>query len=270
MRIALTIAGSDSGGGAGIQADLKTFQRFGVFGTSVITAITAQNTVGVRAVHAVPVDIIEAQLAALAEDLPPVGLKTGMLGSAEAARAVSAAITRYRWGPYVLDPVMVASSGARLLDQDAEIEVRTRLLPLSTVVTPNLEEAAALVDYPVRDSVAMERAGRALLEMGAGAVLIKGGHLAGESLVDVLVTRDEVRHFEHPRIATRSTHGTGCTLSAAITAGLVRRLEGWTPERLVPWDLLTSAVGDALEYVQRAIAGAPGLGRGAGPLNHSA
>jgi hydroxymethylpyrimidine/phosphomethylpyrimidine kinase len=147
--------------------------------------------------------------------------------------------------------------------------VRTRLLPLSTVVTPNLEEAAALVGYPVRDSVAMERAGRALLEMGAGAVLIKGGHLAGESLVDVLVTRDEVRHFEHPRIATRSTHGTGCTLSAAITAGLVRRLEGWTPERLVPWDLLTSTVGDALEYVQRAIAGAPGLGRGAGPLNHS-
>ena len=270
MRIALTIAGSDSGGGAGIQADLKAFQRFGVFGTSVVTAITAQNTVGVRAVHVVPVAIIEAQLAALAEDLPPVAFKTGMLGSADVTRAVAAAIARYRWGPYVLDPVMAASSGARLLEQDAETEVRNRLLPLATVVTPNLEETAALVDYPVRDAAAMERAGRALVQMGAGAALIKGGHLAGDSLVDVLVTRDEVRRFEHPRIATRSTHGTGCTLSAAITAGLVRRLEGRTTVRLLPWDLLTSTVADALEYVQRAIAGAPGLGSGTGPLNHSA
>jgi hydroxymethylpyrimidine/phosphomethylpyrimidine kinase len=269
MRIALTIAGSDSGGGAGIQADLKTFQRFGVFGTSVVTSITAQNTVGVSAVHAVPVDMIEAQLAALAEDLPPAALKSGMLGSAGVVRAVAAAIARYRWGPYVLDPVMVASTGARLLDQDAEIEVRIRLLPLAAVVTPNLEEAAALVEYPVRDAAAMKRAGRALVDLGAGAALIKGGHLAGESLVDVLVTRDDVRHFEHPRIATRSTHGTGCTLSAAITAGLARRLEGWTSERLVPSDVLTFAVADALEYVQRAIAAAPGLGSGVGPLNHS-
>jgi hydroxymethylpyrimidine/phosphomethylpyrimidine kinase len=270
MRIALTIAGSDSGGGAGIQADLKTFQRFGVFGTSVVTAITAQNTVGVQAIHALPVDLIEAQLAALAEDLPPAALKSGMLGSAGVVRAVAAAIAAYRWGPYVLDPVMVASSGARLLDRDAEIEVRTRLLPLAAVVTPNLEETAALVDFPVREAAAMERAGRALVDMGAGAALIKGGHLAGNSLVDVLVTRDDIRRFEHPRIATRSTHGTGCTLSAAITAGLARRLEGWTTERPVPSDVLTSAVADALEYVQRAIAAAPGLGSGTGPLNHSA
>lgn len=270
MRIALTIAGSDSGGGAGIQADLKTFQRFGVFGTSVVTAITAQNTVGIRAVHAVPIEIIDAQLAALAEDLPPAALKSGMLGSADATRAVAAAITRYRWGPYVLDPVMVASSGARLLDPDAEIELRRRLLPLASVVTPNLEEAAALAGHPVRDAAAMERAGQALLGMGAGAALIKGGHLAEETLVDVLVTPDLVRHFEHPRIATRSTHGTGCTLSAAITAGLARRLEGWTRDRPVPPDILTSVVADALEYVQRAIAGAPGLGGGIGPLNHLA
>jgi len=270
MRIALTIAGSDSGGGAGIQADLKTFQRFGVFGTSVVTAITAQNTVGVRAVHPVPVNIIEDQLAALAEDLPPAAFKTGMLGSADVVRAVAAAIARYRWGPYVLDPVMAASTGARLLDQDAETEVRNRLLPLSTVVTPNLEETAALVNSPIRGADAMERAGHALVEMGAGAALIKGGHLAGDSLVDVLVTRDEVRRFEHPRIATRSTHGTGCTLSAAITAGLARRLEGRTTEKSLPWDLLTSTVADALEYVQRAIAAAPGVGAGTGPLNHSA
>ena len=269
MRIALTIAGSDSGGGAGIQADLKTFQRFGVFGTSVVTAITAQNTVGVRAVHAVPVDMIEAQLAALAEDLPPAALKTGMLGSAEVVRAVAAAIARYRWGPYVLDPVMVASSGARLLDRDAEIGVRNRLLPLTALVTPNLEEAAALVEFPVRDAVTMERAGRALVDLGAGAALVKGGHLAGESLVDVLVTQDAARRFEHPRIVTSSTHGTGCTLSAAIAAGLARRLEGWTSDRSVASDVLTSAVTDALEYVQRAIATAPGLGSGAGPLNHS-
>lgn len=254
MKVALTIAGSDSGGGAGIQADLKTFQRFGVFGTSVVTAVTAQNTREVRAVHPVPLEIVLAQLDALADDLPPAALKTGMLATSALVVAVADAIARYRFGPYVLDPVMVATSGDRLLDPGAEREVLERLLPLATLVTPNLEEAAILTGSPVNDPAAMERAGRLLLERGAHAILVKGGHLPGKQLVDVLVTRDSIRHLSRERIDTTSTHGTGCTLSAAITAGLAlgRPLE--------------VAVDDALAYVHRAIATAPGLGGGHGPL----
>jgi len=258
MQIALTIAGSDSGGGAGIQADLKTFQRFGVFGTSVLTAVTAQNTLGVRAVHPVPAGIVAAQLAALAEDLPPAALKSGMLATAELVREVATGIARYDWANYVLDPVMVASSGDRLLEQDAEQALRELLLPLATVVTPNLEEAAILAGFPVGDPDAMEKAGQRLLETGAAAVLVKGGHLPGNELVDVLVTSGGMRRFQHRRIATTSTHGTGCTLSAAITAGLAL---GRT---------LQDAVATALDYVRRAISGAPGLGAGRGPVDHSA
>ncbi len=254
MRIALTIAGSDSGGGAGIQADLKTFQRFGVFGTSVVTAVTAQNTREVRAVHPVPIENVLAQLEALADDLPPAALKTGMLATSALVVAVASAIGRYRFGPYVLDPVMVATSGDRLLDPDAEREVLERLLPLATLVTPNLDEAAILTGIPVNNPAAMERAGRLLLERGAHAALVKGGHLPGKRLVDVLVTPDGVRHLRHERIDTTSTHGTGCTLSAAVTAGLAlgRPLE--------------VAVSDALDFVRRAIAAAPGLGGGHGPV----
>jgi hydroxymethylpyrimidine/phosphomethylpyrimidine kinase len=271
MRIALTIAGSDSGGGAGIQADLKTFQRFGVFGTSVIVAITAQNTRGVRAVHAVPAEIVGAQLAALAEDLPPDALKSGMLATSELVERVAAAIADYGFGPYVLDPVMVASSGDRLLASEAEGAVRDRLLPLAAVVTPNLDEAAILTGAPIADPGAMERAGRALLELGAGAALVKGGHLPGDELVDVLVTPEGVRRFTHRRLVTRSTHGTGCTLSAAIAAGLAQGSEGAkTQGGQVPAVLLHQAVEDALEYVHRAIATAPGLGQGHGPVNHRA
>lgn len=258
MRIALTIAGSDSGGGAGIQADLKTFQRFGVFGTSAVTAITAQNTLGVRAVHPIPVEMVLAQLDALAADLPPAALKTGMLATAELAAAVGDAIARFAWTPYVLDPVMVASSGDVLLDPAAEAVLRNGLVPLAAIVTPNLDEAAILAEFPVSDPAAMERAGRALLELGASAALVKGGHLPGDRLVDVLVTRDGARHFAHDRIQTASTHGTGCTLSAAITAGLARGRP------------LGVAVSDALAYVRSAIAAAPGLGGGQGPLDHSA
>src|SRR5712671_4244055 len=163
MRIALTIAGSDSGGGAGIQADLKTFQRFGVFGTSAITAVTAQNTRGVRAVHPVPLAILEAELEALAEDLPPAAVKTGMLATAELARAAGDAIERHGWAAYVLDPVMVASSGDRLLEPDAVLVLRERLLPLAALVTPNLEEAERLAGFPVTGAASMERAGRTLL-----------------------------------------------------------------------------------------------------------
>jgi hydroxymethylpyrimidine/phosphomethylpyrimidine kinase len=266
MQIALTIAGSDSGGGAGIQADLKTFQRFGVFGTSVITAVTAQNTRGVLAVHLVPGEIVRAQLAALAADLPAHACKTGMLASAPLVVAVAESLDPDT--PYVCDPVMVASSGDRLLDPDAERLIAKRLIPGATLVTPNLDEAAILAGFPVGDPAAMERAGRALLELGAEAVLVKGGHLPGEVLVDLLVTPAGTRRFQHPRIATSSTHGTGCTLSAAITAGLAGRLDGSTAGRLVPAALLEAAVTDALDYLQRAILNAPGLGAGHGPVGH--
>jgi len=258
MRIALSIAGSDSGGGAGIQADLKTFHQFGVFGTSVITAVTAQNTVGVRAWEALPAGLVAQQIDALATDLPPDALKSGMLGSEELVETTAAGIARYSLPHYVLDPVMVATSGDRLLEPAAEALIARRLVPLADVVTPNLDEARILVQDEVRTPDEMERAGRALLRMGAKAALVKGGHLTGDEVVDVLVTEGAVRRFTHPRIETTSTHGTGCTLSAGIAAGLAlgRPLE--------------QAVADALDFVHRAIAAAPGLGRGGGhgPLNH--
>jgi hydroxymethylpyrimidine/phosphomethylpyrimidine kinase len=256
MRIALTIAGSDSGGGAGIQADLKTFQQFGVFGTSVIVALTAQNTRGVRAVEAVPEAMVAAQLTALAEDLPPAALKTGMLAEASLVRLVAKAIRENGWGPLVLDPVMVSTSGHRLLSTDAEWVVRELLLPLAAVVTPNLDEASILTDRAVHDLPTMERAGQALLDEGAAAARVKGGHLEGDEVTDILVTPGGTIYFRRPRIETTSTHGTGCTLSAAITAGLALGRD------------LEIAVVDALDYVYRAISEAPGLGSGNGPLDH--
>jgi hydroxymethylpyrimidine/phosphomethylpyrimidine kinase len=258
MRIALTIAGSDSGGGAGIQADLKTFHQFGVFGTSVITAVTAQNTVGVRGWEALGVELVTRQIEALADDLPPAAVKSGMLGTAALVEAVADAIVRFGLPNYVLDPVMVATSGDRLLVREAERSIRVRLVPIAALVTPNLDEAQILVEEEVRSVAQMERAARALLKMGARAALVKGGHLAGEAeeIVDLLADGTDVRRFRHPRLATSSTHGTGCTLSAAAAAGLAlgRPLE--------------QAVADALDFVHRAMAAAPGLGRGHGPLNH--
>lgn len=268
MQIALTIAGSDSGGGAGIQADLKTFQRFGVFGTSVVTAVTAQNTLGVAAVHAIPAAIVRAQLAALASDLPAAACKTGMLASAELAQVVADALDPAI--PYVCDPVMVATSGDRLLDLAAERVYAARLIPRASLITPNLDEASILAGFAVNDPSSMERAGRALLELGADAALIKGGHLPGDGLVDLLVTKKGIRRFDQSRIQTRSTHGTGCTLSAAITAGLARRVGEWTGGREVPAEMLITVVTEALDYVHRAIATAPGLGGGHGPLNNGA
>ncbi len=259
MKIALTIAGSDSGGGAGIQADLKTFQQFGVFGTSVIVALTAQNTRGVRAVETVPESMVAAQLTALAEDLPPAALKTGMLAEASLVRLVAKAIRENGWQPLVVDPVMVATSGHRLLTTEAEDVIRERLLPLAALVTPNLDEAAVLTGRAVHDIASMERAGETLLRFGAGAALVKGGHLHNgtETLTDIFVTADGIRHLTRPRLTTTSTHGTGCTLSAAVAAGLAlgRPLE--------------TAVADALDFVHRAIAHAPGLGAGHGPLDHT-
>ena len=259
MRIALTIAGSDSGGAAGIQADLKTFHQFGVYGTSAITAVTAQNTIGVSAWQALPATLVAEQIDALAEDLRPAAIKTGMLGSREIVDTVAERIAQHRLTTYVLDPVMVATSGDRLLDRDAEQLIARRLAPLALLVTPNLNEAEILVDAEVRTPDQMERAGRALVAMGAQAALVKGGHLSyATTIVDVLVHDGSARRFTHERIDTTSTHGTGCTLSAAITAGLAlgRPLE--------------QAVADGLDFVHRAIAAAPGLGstKGHGPLNH--
>src|SRR5436190_1997327 len=256
VKIALTIAGSDSGGGGGIQADLKTFHQFGVLGTSVITAVTAQNTVGVLAWEPVPAELVTRQLDAVADDLPPAATKSGMLGSASLVEAVAEGIARRRLPNYVLDPVMIATSGDRLLDRDAERLVVRRLVPLATVVTPNVDEAGVLVGGEVRTPDDMERAGRALVRLGARAALVKGGHLAGEQVVAGLVADGAARRFTRPRLETTSTHGTGCTLSAAVAAGLAH---GRSLER---------AVEDALDFVHRAIAAAPGLGRGHGPLNH--
>jgi len=256
MPIALTIAGSDSGGGAGIQADLKTFHQFGVFGTSVITAVTAQNTVGVRDWAALPLQLVARQIDAVAEDLRPAAVKTGMLGSAELVEVVAGSIARHALPNYVLDPVVSSTSGDRLLHRDAEQLVGRRLVPLATLVTPNLDEARMLVGEEVATVEQMERAALALLKMGARAALVKGGHLEGGEVVDVLAADGAVRRFARPRLSTTSTHGTGCTLSAAVAAGLAH---GRPLER---------AVADALDFVHRAIAAAPGLGKGCGPLNH--
>lgn len=256
MRIALTIAGSDSGGGAGIQADLKTFHQFGVFGTSVIVAVTAQNTRGVTGLHAMPATMVDAQLDAVVSDLSPDACKTGMLATAELVEVVARGIARHALRNYVLDPVMVASSGDRLLDRDAEQRIVQHLVPLATVVTPNLDEASLLVEEEVDSVERMEAAGRALVRRGAQAALVKGGHLPGDTVVDVLVVGDELQRITHRRIDTTSTHGTGCTLSSAVAAGLAKGRS------------LEQACRDALMFVHQAIATAPGLGSGHGPLNH--
>ena len=259
MRIALTIAGSDSGGGAGIQADLKTFQRFGVFGTSAITAITAQNTRGVTAWEPVPVALVRAQIEAVIADLAPSACKSGMLGSAEITSTVADAIRGNKLRNYVLDPVMVATSGDLLLEQDAIEVIRESLIPLATLVTPNLHEAALLTGEEIDDEESMVRAAEILVnDLGAQAALVKGGHLsAGDRVIDVLYDGD-ARTFRGRRLETTNTHGTGCTLSAAITA------------QLANGESLHAAVRRSIDYVHNAIATAPGLGSGHGPLNHLA
>ena len=262
--IALTIAGSDSGGGAGIQADLKTFQAFGVFGTSAITAITAQNTFGVSDVHPVPVEVVRAQIRAVASDLHPAAFKTGMLATVEIIEGVADAIEAEALKRYVLDPVMVATSGSRLLAPAAERAIVDHLLPLCEIVTPNLPEALVLLGESRTLTAERVNASEedlrgyasALVERGARAALVKGGHLMGDEVVDVLYDGDRCRVWRRPRIDTTSTHGTGCTLSAAIAAGLARGQP------------LHEAVERGLDFVARALATAPGLGAGHGPLNH--
>ena len=256
MRTALTIAGSDSGGGAGIQADLKTFAAHGVFGTSALTAVTAQNTRGVAAVHLLPLTMIRAQIDTVVSDIRPDAVKIGMLATAEIITEVVRALDAHALRPVVLDPVMVAKGGSRLLAADAVAAMSALLTPRATIITPNLAEAEVLAGFEVRGVAAMDRAARALVEAGAGAALIKGGHLEGNRVVDVLWTGAERHVFEADRIDTVHTHGTGCTLSSAIAA------------RLALGDPLVDAVAAAIAYVRRAIAQAPGLGRGHGPLNH--
>ena len=261
MPIALTVAGSDSSGGAGIQADLKTFAALGVYGASAITAITAQNTLGVRAIHDVPPDIVEAQIDAVFDDLAVGAVKIGMLSQAATIEAVAHALTRHGARNVVLDPVMVATSGARLLAPDAVATLRERLFPLAAIVTPNVPEAAALTGAgPARNENEMELQARHLLSEGARAVLIKGGHNDGAESTDLFVAQDskDTCRFAAPRIATSNTHGTGCTLSSAIAAGLAKGLS------------LVEAVQDAKTFVTAAIVAADRLrvGRGQGPLHH--
>lgn len=256
MQIALTIAGSDSGGGAGIQADLKTFHQFGVFGTSVITALTAQNTLGVTNWSAVDAGMLRAQLAAVLTDLRPASCKSGMLPNAEVIGIVAASIREYRLHNYVLDPVMVATSGDVLVEKNAVAAIQHSLFPLAALATPNLDEAAVLLGDRINDESEMKAAARKLAGMGAKAVLLKGGHLSGtDSVIDVLFD-GEWTVFRHERIETSSTHGTGCTLSAAIAAQLALG---------VP---LRDSVRTGIDFVHRAIAEAPRIGSGHGPLNH--
>ena len=257
LPVALSIAGSDSGAGAGIQADLKTFAAFGVYGVTVITAITAQNTVGVRAVQEVDVEIIAAQLDAVAEDFAIAALKTGMLSSAAIIEVVAGGLQRHRLRPLVVDPVMIAKSGDRLLHEDAVDALRRTLLPLAYVVTPNIPEAEVLAGRKIFTWDDRVAAARAIMDLGANAVVIKGGHSEDDPIIDLLVDRQGVHEYRAPRIVTTSTHGTGCTFSAAITAALAAGHE------------LPDAVAGAREYLSRALATAPGLGHGHGPLNHA-
>ena len=255
----LSIAGSDSGGGAGIQADLKTFAALGCFGMTAITAITSQNTLGVRSIHAVPLDILRDQIDAVIEDIGADAVKISMLHSADTVREVAAALKRHQLRTVVLDPVMIATSGAVLIDTEA-VDVLVRdLFPLATVITPNLDEAALLVKQTLKTEADMEKAARKLLEMGAPAVLLKGGHLAGDTVSDLLLARGAAPVWlRAPRIPSGNTRGTGCTLSSAIASHLALGAD------------LTQSVRQSRDFVRSALqSGAPvRTGAGSGPLNH--
>jgi hydroxymethylpyrimidine/phosphomethylpyrimidine kinase len=256
MHTALTIAGSDSGGGAGIQADLKTFAAHRVFGTCAITAITAQNTLGVTMWRAVPTDLVTAQIEAVAGDIGVDAVKVGMLASAAIVEAVAAAIAELDLPHVVVDPVMVAKGGDRLLEEDAVAALRTELLPRAHIVTPNVPEAEVLSALTIRSIDDMRAAGERILKLGPRVVLVKGGHLDGPESVDVACTAHGIFELRGPRIATRHTHGTGCTLSSAIAANLALGLDDRT------------ALSRARDYLDGAIRHAPGIGQGHGPLGH--
>ncbi|MCL6557687.1 MAG: bifunctional hydroxymethylpyrimidine kinase/phosphomethylpyrimidine kinase [Firmicutes bacterium] len=255
MKLALTIAGSDSGGGAGIQADLKTFSAHGVFGMSVITSITAQNTVGVLGIEDVSPDMVALQMKAVFEDLYPDAVKIGMVSSGAIIEAVAGSLERYRPGNVVLDPVMISKSKSPLLKPEAVDALKKKLLPLSTVVTPNLMEAEELSGIEIKDKKGMKEAARRILAMGAGAVIVKGGHLTGDA-ADVMYDGKDFFEFSSGRIHTKNTHGTGCTFSSAIAANLALGCS------------LAEAVERAKRYITGAIQNALDIGSGVGPTNH--
>jgi hydroxymethylpyrimidine/phosphomethylpyrimidine kinase len=257
--IALTIAGSDSSGGAGIQADLKTFSALGVYGASVITALTAQNTLGVQGIHNAPPSFVVQQIQSVLSDLDVRAIKIGMLSNTAIIKAVAGVLAMHRHIPVVLDPVMVAASGDALLEADAIVALRTCLLPLAAIITPNLPEASLLCGLPVaRHEDQVIEQGRQLLAQGASSVLVKGGHAEGAESTDVLIAPGLLRRYSAPRIATRNVHGTGCTLSSAIAAGLAKGLP------------LVEAVAVAKTYITAAIAASSELavGKGHGPAHH--
>jgi hydroxymethylpyrimidine/phosphomethylpyrimidine kinase len=259
IPIALTIAGSDSSGGAGVQADLKTFAALGVYGASVITALTAQNTTGVSGIHQIPADFVTAQIDAVFGDLDVKSIKIGMVAQRATIEAIVAGLSRWSPTHVVLDPVMVATSGDHLLARDAVDALRTKLIPRASLLTPNLPEAAALLEEAVAESeTAIARQGERLLAMGCRAVLIKGGHGQGSESIDYLFTGSGTVMLAAPRIATQNTHGTGCSLSSAIAAGLAKG------------ENLESAVRAAKTWIGAAIAAADrlGVGHGHGPLHH--
>jgi hydroxymethylpyrimidine/phosphomethylpyrimidine kinase len=259
VPVALTIAGSDSSGGAGIQADLKTFAAFGVYGASVITALTAQNTQRVSGIHAVPAAFVTAQIDAVFDDLDIAAVKIGMVAQLSIIEAIAAALARRTPRHVVFDPVMVATSGERLLSTEAVSALRERLIPQASLITPNLPEAAALLDEPVAaDKATIADQGKRLLAMGASAVLIKGGHGQRAESIDYLFTPGDVLALGAPRIATANTHGTGCSLSSAIAASLAKG------------ETLETAVRNAKAWITEAIAAADrlGVGHGNGPIHH--
>ncbi len=254
--VALTIAGSDPSGGAGIQADLKTFHQFGVYGEAAITLLTVQNTCGVQSIEYLAADLVTAQVCAVIEDIPPAAAKTGALGTREVIEAVAEMAAQFQF-PLIVDPVLLSKNGAALLTPDAIEVFKTKLLPRAFLVTPNLAEAAILTGSPVCDPRGMKQAAEKLAALGPRAVLVKGGHLSGDA-TDLLFYDGKWLDFTAPRIETRHTHGTGCTFSAAITALLASGHD------------LESAVRKAKHFITEAIRTSPGLGRGAGPVNHHA
>ncbi|HEX4808675.1 MAG TPA: bifunctional hydroxymethylpyrimidine kinase/phosphomethylpyrimidine kinase [Bryobacteraceae bacterium] len=254
--IALTIAGSDPSGGAGIQADLKTFHQFGVYGEAVVTLITVQNTRAVTRIELLAPDLVRQQIEAVLSDIPPHAAKTGALGSIEVVEAVADLAKSFSF-PLVVDPVLVSKHGSRLLSPEAEDVLKRKLLPCAYLLTPNIPEAEALTGTPVSDEAGMRESAKRLLDLGCKAVLIKGGHRSGSPL-DVLAHSNSISLFDGKRVDTKHTHGTGCTYSAAITAGLALGHD------------LEEAVRRAKSYVQAAIETAPGLGSGQGPVNHFA
>jgi hydroxymethylpyrimidine/phosphomethylpyrimidine kinase len=256
MRAALTIAGSDSSAGAGIQADLKTFAALGVYGTSAITAITAQNTLGVSAVFALSADLVTEQIEAIAGDIELHATKTGMLGTSAIVEAVAAAIEELELPNVVVDPVMVAKSGDRLVDDDGIDAMRIELLPRARVVTPNIPEAEVLAGMRIDSQEAAREAARRIKELGPAAVVVKGGHGQGDEIVDILLEGATFHEYRTPRVQTRNTHGTGCTFASAVAAGLALGFE------------LPDAVARAQAYVAGALRAGLSIGHGHGPLDH--